>query len=78
MFVSTQGDSVQCKYEGYWEKDKKNGSCRVFYPDKAIYEGKLIDGIKEGYGRYTWSNGDYYEGNWKNNRFEGGGTFHHH
>ena len=35
-------------------------------------------GVKEGFGKFTWSNGDVYEGNWKNNRLDGGGTFIHH
>ena len=34
--------------------------------------------IKEGFGKFTWGNGDCYEGNWRNNRFEGAGTFTHH
>ena len=34
--------------------------------------------VKEGYGKFKWENGDYYEGNWRNNRFEGGGSFTHH
>lgn len=33
--------------------------------------------VKEGFGKFTWANGDQYEGNWRNNRFEGGGTFTH-
>lgn len=32
----------------------------------------------DGYGQYSWSNGDVYQGNWKNGRFEGGGKFVHH
>lgn len=40
--------------------------------------GTMKYGDKEGYGKYVWVNGDTYEGNWKNNRFEGGGTFTHH
>ena len=74
----TKGNEVSCKYEGYWDKGRKTGLCKIYYPDKAVYEGVLVDGIKEGYGTYTWANGDYYLGNWSNNRFEGGGTFHHH
>ena len=34
--------------------------------------------IKDGFGRFTWANGDAYEGNWRNDRLEGGGSFEHH
>ena len=29
----------------------------------------------EGYGKYLYSNGDVFEGNWKNNRANGSGKF---
>ena len=35
----------------------------------------MEDGVKEGFGKFIWANGDKFEGNWKNNRFEGGGNF---
>lgn len=34
--------------------------------------------VKEGAGKFVWSNGDEYDGIWRNNRFEGAGTFRHH
>jgi len=33
---------------------------------------------KDGSGKYIWANGDEYNGSWKNNRFEGSGSFKHH
>jgi len=38
----------------------------------------LKDDIREGYGKFTWANGDSYEGNWKEGKMEGGGKFYHH
>ena len=51
------------------------GSCRIFYANGSFYEGKIVDGVREGFGKFIWPNGAYYEGFLKNNRFEGGGTF---
>jgi len=65
----TTTDNYLCKYEGYWEKDKKHGEAKCCFPDKAIYEGQMKNDLKEGYGKFIWPNGDVYEGNWKNNRF---------
>lgn len=42
-----------------------------------MYEGNMKYDVKEGFGKFSWANGDIYEGNWRNNRFEGGGTFTH-
>lgn len=34
--------------------------------------------VRTGYGKYTWPNGDSYDGNWKGEKMEGGGKFYHH
>jgi hypothetical protein len=31
-----------------------------------MYEGESDNGVKNGFGRYIWNNGDYYVGNWNN------------
>ena len=36
-----------------------------FYGD-SIYEGQLINGVRDGYGRLILINGDYYEGMFRN------------
>ena len=71
-------DSLICKYEGSWERDKKHGQGVCYYPDKSMYQGTFNHDIKDGYGKFTWSNGDVYDGNWKDDRMEGGGKFTHH
>lgn len=46
---------------GDWQDDKKHGYGTYFYYDKGdVYEGYFVDGSKEGRGKYTYSNGDYY------------------
>lgn len=36
------------------------------YPDNNIYEGHLVDGKRNGQGNMIFSNGDRYQGLWKN------------
>jgi len=38
------------------------------------YEGDFEFGKKHGQGLYSWSDGDYYDGNWVNDSAEGQGT----
>ena len=38
-----------------------------------MYEGYWINGHYEGYGKYIFENGDYYEGEFKNNLCNGKG-----
>lgn len=43
--------------------------------EKARYEGNYKDGLKDGYGKMVYPNGDIYEGNWVENKMEGEGTY---
>lgn len=38
-----------------------------------VYEGKFKKGLPQGNGTYTWANGDYYIGNWKEGKRDGKG-----
>lgn len=66
-----------CKYEGWWDRDRKNGEGKCFFPDGSCYLGEMKGDVMDGYGQFLWANGDSYHGNWKNGRFEGGGKFVH-
>lgn len=59
-------------YQGEYDSDDNEitGSGALAYPDGSLYEG--IDG---GPGRLIHSNGDYYEGEWRDGEAEGEGTF---
>jgi hypothetical protein len=38
------------------------------------FEGFHVNGLRSGFGVYTWGNGDVYEGYWENGRMSGEGT----
>jgi hypothetical protein len=37
----------------------------------------MVDGVKEGHGKLIYSDGAYYEGDFKNDRMEGKGTLYY-
>ena len=47
---------------------------RVTY-DNGSYEGEIVDGLRHGKGKYTWSNGSEYEGDWVKGKRCGFGTY---
>lgn len=53
---------------------KYSGKGEVQYDD-GTYEGELINGVRNGWGKYKWKDGDIYEGEWKDGLFWGKGTF---
>ncbi|NOQ27176.1 MAG: hypothetical protein GQ564_17585 [Bacteroidales bacterium] len=40
-----------------------------------VYEGKFKKGLPHGKGNYTWKDGSYYRGNWRNGVKSGTGSF---
>ncbi|KAJ8599051.1 hypothetical protein CTAYLR_009820, partial [Chrysophaeum taylorii] len=42
---------------------------------KAVYEGHYRDGKRSGEGKMTFPNGDYYHGEWKDNKMHGIGMY---
>ena len=48
----------------------------IRYPDFSTYKGKVKqpNDVKEGFGRFTWSDGTYYEGMWRDDKCDGQGT----
>ena len=43
--------------------------------EEDVYEGEYYDGLKNGNGKYTWSDGTVYEGNWVNDVLNGNGKY---
>lgn len=44
-------------------------------PERTRYVGEFRNGKEEGWGTYTWSDGQKYEGEFKNGEFHGHGTW---
>ena len=45
------------------------------YNKETIYCGELVDGVRQGYGRITYSSGDWYEGYWTSDKYDGKGIY---
>lgn len=52
-----------------------SGKMTLNLPDGSVYEGDVVDGVREGSGRVTWQNGDEYVGEFKNGLRHGKGRF---
>eukprot|EP01083_Nonionella_stella_P003439 9865_1 len=68
------------EYEGTWESDRENGSGTYRFSNGNVYIGDVVECFRTGYGKYTWldnsaRHGDEYEGQFKDNRREGTGTY---
>ena len=56
------------------QKIKKNGEGKLcFKNDEKIYEGDFVDNKFQGIGKYIDEDGDYYEGEWLNDKKHGKG-----
>jgi hypothetical protein len=54
--------------------DAENGY-GVYIRSGSKYEGELKDGMKDGYGTFTWADGTKYIGEFKGNKQNGQGTY---
>ena len=62
------------KYEGEFKNNEITGYGYLVYENKQTYKGNLVDGKKEGKGKYIWPDGSEYEGEYKNDIREGEGS----
>lgn len=63
---------LEGKYTGKCKKGLAHGKGVAEGKDK--YEGRFKNGLPDGEGKYTWSNGVVYEGSWENGNRNGKGT----
>lgn len=73
----TTSQSLLCKYEGHWQKDKRHGKGECTYPNGDTYKGDFVNDKRQGSGIYIWHDGKKYEGDWKNDMMDGNGCFTH-
>jgi hypothetical protein len=64
---------ISGKYLGKCKKGLANGKGVAQGIDK--YEGSFKSGLPDGYGKYTWANGDTYVGDWEEGKRNGEGKF---
>jgi hypothetical protein len=70
-------DGVMTKYEGRWDRDRKNGEGLAVFMDGSIYTGSFKKEHFEGQGKFEWGLGHVYEGQWKESQMDGPGEFKH-
>ncbi|XP_005165797.2 alsin isoform X3 [Danio rerio] len=68
------------KYDGRWVSGKPHGRGVVKWPDGRMYTGTFKNGFEDGFGDYVVSNKtlnscDHYQGQWKDGKMHGFGTF---
>jgi hypothetical protein len=84
VFLTTFGiitaQQTECKVKlpaisGSYTGDCKKGLAQGHGIAAGVdrYEGEFIKGLPEGHGIYTWSNGSYYDGEWKAGKRNGQG-----
>ncbi len=67
--------SIAGVYEGECDKSKANGTGKSRGIDS--YEGQFKNGLPEGVGKYSWQNGNWYEGAFKAGKRQGEGVMHY-
>jgi hypothetical protein len=53
------------EYQGEFKDNRYHGH-GVLINDVGAYEGQFANGSKTGYGKFTWNDGSYYDGEYKN------------
>lgn len=69
-----QGDSQQWIYQGSWHNNVPNGR-GVLNTADGIYEGEFARGRRDGKGVMTFNDGRKYDGDWREDRPHGTGTY---
>ncbi|XP_008323300.1 alsin isoform X3 [Cynoglossus semilaevis] len=74
------GRLKEATYEGHWLAGKPNGRGVLKWPDGRIYTGEFKNGHEDGFGEFiatnkTLNKKDHYEGQWKEGKMHGLGTY---
>ncbi|MBN3289968.1 MORN3 protein, partial [Polypterus senegalus] len=67
------------RYKGFWKEGKRGNYGILSIPDpetgkyKEVYSGGWVNGLKEGIGKYNYSENEFYEGEWSRDQRSGWG-----
>uniref|UniRef100_A0AAQ6IFW8 Alsin Rho guanine nucleotide exchange factor ALS2 b n=1 Tax=Anabas testudineus TaxID=64144 RepID=A0AAQ6IFW8_ANATE len=75
-----EGRLKEATYEGRWLAGKPHGRGVLKWTDGRIYTGEFKNGLEDGFGEFTAPNktlnkNDYYQGQWKDGKMHGLGTY---
>ena len=59
------------------KKDTSTGTAYQEYENGDTYRGRLVQGLRSGYGTYFYKNGNRYEGYFLNGTLHGDGVFYY-
>jgi hypothetical protein len=70
--------NLQVQYSGAYKDRALSGQGTVTFPNGDQYTGLLVNGEKEGRGRYVWAkSGSVYEGLWHKDKMHGEGVYYY-
>ena len=75
MIAVVNQDGVEIKYVGHSYKGKAEGFGYAVFDKKGFYEGEWDNNMRNGLGKYYWTNGDIYEGEYRKGIREGVGVY---
>lgn len=61
-------------YKGEYKDGLKNGKGKSLWTDGSYFEGEFLNDLYDGVGKYSWTD-KVYEGQWKESKMHGIGTF---
>ena len=72
---ANEEDDQKIAYKGDFSPDGLRDGYGIGYYSNGTYEGDWEQGKKQGYGKYSFKNGDIFIGQFQDDKIEGNGSF---